>query len=108
MKAPPFFTLTRVALAELGGATVSGDHADPEEDGVPNLLDYAHGGNPRVISESRTISISRGAGEDRGSVSVSFRRLLLAHGVDHTFQTSTEAGIGGCSRPGAVPPGGNS
>jgi hypothetical protein len=38
-----FFT-----LAELSDETVSGDLADPDGDGIPNLLEFALGANPRA------------------------------------------------------------
>jgi len=36
--------------AELDNPVISGDSADPDGDGIPNLLEYAFGLNPRVAS----------------------------------------------------------
>jgi hypothetical protein len=38
--------------AELLNPLISGDRADPDFDGVPNLLEYGMGGDPRVFEPS--------------------------------------------------------
>lgn len=42
------------SLAELGDDAVSGDQADPDGDGRPNLLEFATGNNPRRAESSDT------------------------------------------------------
>ena len=39
---------TAFLAADLGNNTVSGPDADPDKDGVPNLLEYLRGSNPRL------------------------------------------------------------
>jgi len=65
------------STSELADPTVSGDNADPDGDGMPNLLEYASGTDPRVPNEAPKLEASVSASDGVPSVVVSFRRLLL-------------------------------
>lgn len=44
---------THFDAVELADPTISGDHADPDGDGIPNLLEFALGGDPKSPSMNR-------------------------------------------------------
>jgi hypothetical protein len=47
-QAPPRPAARWFSAQQLEDPAVSGDHADPDDDGLPNLLEYALGSNPTV------------------------------------------------------------
>jgi CubicO group peptidase (beta-lactamase class C family) len=76
--------------SELADPTVSGDDADPDGDGMPNLLEYASGTNPRVPNEAPKLVASLSASDGGPSLVVSFRRLLLAYELDYNLEASPD------------------
>lgn len=69
---------------------IGGDTADPDQDGVPNLLEYALGGNP--LEASREVlpkaSIERSGGET--TVVLTFSRPLAISDVSYAVEASTD------------------
>lgn len=75
---------------ELADAHTSGDDADPDSDGLPNLLEYASGTDPRTPSDApRLIASSRVPGGESGWL-LTYRRLLLEHEVDYALEVSED------------------
>ena len=75
---------------ELADPTVSGEAADPDGDGVVNLLEYAHGTDPRTPSAPPRLAASLRTVDGRPFLAVSFRRLLLAHELNYTLEASPD------------------
>jgi N-acyl-D-amino-acid deacylase len=78
------------SASELADPTVSGDNADPDGDGMPNLLEYASGTDPRVPNEAPKLVASVNASGSQPSLLVSFRRLLLAYELDYNLESSAD------------------
>src|ERR1035437_2400007 len=78
------------STSELADPTVSGDDADPDGDGIPNLLEYASGTDPRVPNEPPKLVASVSASDGGPSLVVSFRRLLLAYELDYSVEASED------------------
>lgn len=76
--------------SELADPTLSGDAADPDGDGLPNLLEYASGGDPRTRSEVPRLFVRANGFGDQTGWRLSYRRLLLAHEVDYAVETSSD------------------
>lgn len=81
------------STAELGNATVSGDHADPDEDGLPNLAEYAHGDDPRKANVPARIPGHIRMTKEGGVALLSYRRLLLEHELDYVLESSPDLRI---------------
>lgn len=74
---------------ELADQAVSGEMADCDVDGVPNLLEYAHGTNPKLATDPPKLAASVRTTDSSSSFVVHFRRLLLAHELDYRLESST-------------------
>ncbi len=79
----------RFSVEELSHPAVSADEADPDGDGLANLLEYAQGTDPRTPSASAPLAISAPA-ESGGPLAIRFRRLLLAHEVEYSPEISND------------------
>jgi len=77
------------SAAELDDPRVSGDDGDPDGDGVSNLWEYATGIDPRATSEPPRLAASLVEG-DSPTLSIAYRRLLLAHEVEYTLEDSAD------------------
>jgi hypothetical protein len=75
---------------ELADPTVSGDNADPDGDGLANLLEYANGVDPRTSSPAPRLTAAFDSEGTEPQFVVSFRRLLLAHEIDYTLESSDD------------------
>ncbi len=64
------FLASNFTPAELANPAVSGLHADPDFDGIDNLLEYAFGLNPQAASESPAISLAPGVSSEGGGMPV--------------------------------------
>ena len=76
--------------AELADPAVSGEQADPDGDGLPNLLEYAQGTNPRLGNEPGSLNASLTASQGVTSLLVSYRRLFLAHELDYRLESTAD------------------
>jgi hypothetical protein len=75
--------------AELADHAISGDGADPDGDGLPNLVEYALGLDPKVRDSARRPSGAIQTVNGQPYLGLTFRRLLLAHEVDYTVEVSS-------------------
>lgn len=75
---------------ELADATVSGDQADPDGDGNPNLLEFGQGTNPRLANDPSKLTASLLTTNGLPAFVLSFRRLLLAHELDYRLEASAD------------------
>ena len=67
---------------------------DPEHDGMPNLLEYAFGGNPLVAdAQERGVRAGRVEADGATFLSLSFYRRLGDTGLLYRVQESTDLGI---------------
>lgn len=77
---------------ELGDTTISGDSADPDLDGIPNLLEFALGTLPRARTEA---SYLPAASLSNGTLRLSFKRKTpAATGVTLSYETSERSNGG--------------
>jgi len=77
--------------AELTDPTVSGPAADPDHDGIPNLLEYAFGLDPKQADRS---GLRRWAPRPTAAVNeyltISYAQLTQSNDLTYTVQASTD------------------
>jgi hypothetical protein len=83
--------------SELADPNISGDTADPDGDGIPNLLEYALNGNPRVANASIRPQPSILADH----LTLNYTRRKAATDVTYDLQVSSEL-TGGWTPAGIV------
>jgi hypothetical protein len=68
-----------------------GDTADPEGDGIPNLIEYAYGFSP-LVTNSSTSGLDVGAAESGANsvVTITFRRDPRAVDLTYALETSSD------------------
>ena len=74
--------------SELTNATLSGDDADPDGDGLLNLFEYASGTDPHALSPLPQLSARANDPGDQHEMVLTYPRLPLAHEVDYAMETS--------------------
>ena len=85
---------------ELANSSISGDTADPDADGLNNLLEYAFGLAPKTASTVGTPTTAVQAISGSDYLTLTFRRRTPALDLAYTVQTSGD--IGGVWAGGAV------
>lgn len=75
---------------ELGKPDVSGDFADPDGDGRPNLAEYAFHRNPRAPESEPDLQLVSGDGGVGAAPGISFRRLMLGHELGYFVEVSSD------------------
>ena len=78
------------AVSERGDVSISGDTADPDGDGVPNLLEYAFGTDPRSATSHVQPTGSLVSAEGRPYFALTFRRLILGYEVNYDAEVSND------------------
>jgi hypothetical protein len=75
--------------AELTNAAISGDLADPDGDGIPNLEEYAFGLNPTIPNSSAGLPVP-GMQTVGGTnyLTISFKQILYNTDISYTVQVS--------------------
>ena len=83
------FTFT---LAELNDPTISGDLADPELDGLPNLVEMLLRGRAKVADPTRAPALApfTDPGSGKQYLTLTYRQWKLAQGVTGEVQASTD------------------
>ena len=79
------------STAELSNAAVSAASADPDGDGVPNLLEYALGHNPHVADGGVVLALTNQVAGGTNFLYITHHRNHYLSGVTVTYQTSTNA-----------------
>ncbi|MCF7674693.1 MAG: hypothetical protein K9M97_05070, partial [Akkermansiaceae bacterium] len=89
---PPYevWRATHFTVAEWLNPDVSGDLADPDRDGIPNLLEYLQALDPKV-SDAHLLPV---AGLQDGSLTLSYRRNKNATDVIHSVECSDDMSPG--------------
>ena len=72
------------------GAAAIGYGSDPDGDGAPNLVEYAQGTDPLAASPRPALTATLEAVDGQRTLTIGFRRLLLAHEVDYTIESSDD------------------
>lgn len=80
---------THFSQAELTNATISGSMADPDADGMPNLVEYALGHDPHVAEASPIQSLTIQTVGETNYLYVTHHRHHYLSGVTLTYQVST-------------------
>jgi hypothetical protein len=73
--------------AELADSTIGGDAADPDADGLPNLLEYALGADPKT-ADLPTIAPVVGTAADR--LTLTYTRPVAITDVAYTVEWSAD------------------
>ena len=76
--------------AELADASVSGDGADPDGDGLINLLEYASGSDPKVANAGGQPTGSFVTVEGQRYFALTFRRLMLGYELNYIVEASND------------------
>lgn len=87
---------------QLADPTVSGQFADPDGDGVPNLLEFAMGGNPLLSDPGNCAIQSAAAGA--GQFKLRFRERKSLSGITRQFLLSTNLSSWTSATPVSVAP----
>ena len=77
-----FFNATQLA-----NPAISGDLADFDKDGVPNLLEYLFGGNPTLPSSGLLPAVTKAPGSN--NVVFTYKRKIAATGVTQVIEHAT-------------------
>jgi N-acyl-D-amino-acid deacylase len=76
--------------AELADPTISGDAADPDGDGLANLVEYSLGLDPKTVDRDRRPTPAVQTINGQPYLTLTFRRLLLAHEVGYAVEVSDD------------------
>jgi subtilisin family serine protease len=84
------WTAAQFTEAEQADATISGALADPNHNGLPNLLEYALSRDPKAANFSPPLGSSWRTNNGSTYLTVSYTRLLGAAGVSYTVEVSQD------------------
>lgn len=106
----PSFALAPSYAAWAGGLAEAGQTDDPDDDGVPNLMEYALGGNPQSGAMTLAPGVPLLPALTRSGATVTFsfpeRSDAALRGLSYLVETST--GLGTPPWSGTLPPGASS
>ncbi len=74
---------------ELANATISGDPADPDQDGIVNLREFAFNLQPKTASQTGTPTGTVQSISGSRYLTLTFRRQLAAPELTYTVQTNS-------------------
>ena len=81
------------STAELASPTISGDSADPDGDGIPNLMEYALGLSPKTASTAGLPVVGVQVIGSKTYLTLTFTKLRALADVGYTVQVSSELQI---------------
>ncbi len=84
------WTTTHFTLAEQAAPTISGILADPNHNGLPNLIEYALNRNPKAANFSPPISIGWLTNNGSTFLTVSYTHLLNGTGISYIVEASQD------------------
>jgi Immunoglobulin domain len=79
----------RFSTNDLANVAISGENADPEGDGIPNLAEYAFGFEPTRV-DTGPLKITRAAPGTNATVIVSYERLAVLSDIQFSWQASSD------------------
>jgi hypothetical protein len=90
---PPYqiWQASNFTSAELTNPAISGDTADPDGDGIPNLMEYAFGLNPKVANPNGmpVVGVQKLGGTNSYLV-ISYKEVLYDTDISYTVQVSSD------------------
>jgi hypothetical protein len=84
------WTAAQFTVAEQADPTVSGALADPNHNGLPNLLEFALNRDPKALNFSPPLGSNWRTSNGSTFLTVSYTRLLGAAGVSYTVEVSQD------------------
>ena len=84
------WTTAKFTVAEQADPTVSGALADPNHNGLPNLLEYALNRDPKAANFSPPLGSSWRTNNGSTFLTVSYTRLLGAAGISYIVEVSQD------------------
>jgi hypothetical protein len=73
---------------ELANPNISGDTADPDFDGIPNLMEYAFGLNPKLAGTGGLPTVGTRRVADLRYLSIRYTQVLFATDISYTVEVS--------------------
>ena len=80
---------TAFSAPELSNPAISGENADPDNDGIVNLMEYAQGTHPKQPNATKAPLVTKGAGPD-GALSITYTRRTEVTDLDYIVEFSTD------------------
>jgi endonuclease I len=80
----------RFTASELGDPSIGGDLADPDQDGISNLLEYACARDPRQPDTTAAMAVSLVSANSTSAFDAVFQWNRFASDVTFTFEGSTD------------------
>lgn len=84
------WTAAQFTVTEQADSTISGALADPNHNGLPNLLEYALNRDPKAANFSPPLGSSWRTNNGSTFLTVSYTRLLGAAGISYTVEVSQD------------------
>jgi hypothetical protein len=81
---------TVFTAAQLADPSVSGSAADPDQDGIPNLLEYAFNLNPLAADRTGLPVVGTIAADGGLYLTITYTQLILSGDLAYTVEASTD------------------
>jgi hypothetical protein len=82
---------SQYGISEMSNQTTGGAYGDPDEDGIPNLIEYAANTNPMVPNgpSPASVSIETNPADEKQYLTFSYRKRIGVPGITYVIQVST-------------------
>jgi len=84
------WTAAKFTVAEQANPSISGALADPNHNGVPNLLEFALNRDPQALNFSPPLGTSWRTNNGSTFLTMSYTRLLNAAGISYAVEVSPD------------------